>query len=272
LHNPPALQALEEARKNFPQAAHVAVFDTAFFRNLPERAFIYPVPYRWFTDWGIRRFGFHGINHEYCTRRATEMTSVSRLIICHLGSGCSATAVHNGQPVATTMGFTPMEGLMMGTRAGSIDSGILIYLAKQRGLTIAQLEHALNQDSGLLGISGCSSDYREMEKAAAEGNPRAKLASLLFEDRVVSTIGSLAALLGGVDALIFTAGTGEHRARLRAAVCDRLRWMGVELDRDRNASAAPDIDIAAENSAIRVLVIRAREDLMIAQVARKLSV
>ena len=169
------------------------------------------------------------------------------------------------------MGFTPMEGLVMGTRAGSIDSGILIYLAKERGLTITQLEHALNEESGLLGVSGCSSDYREIEKAAAEGNLRAKLASQLFEDRVVSTIGSLAALLGGVEALIFTAGTGEHRAQLRTAVCDRLRWMGVELDRDRNVNAAPDIDIAAQNSAIRILVIRAREDLMIAQAARKLS-
>lgn len=269
LHNPPALKAFEETRATFPHATHVAVFDTAFFSDLPERACIYPVPHEWFTRWGIRRYGFHGISHEYCARRATEMLGASarRLVICHLGSGCSASAILDGKPMATSMGFTPMEGLMMATRAGSIDPGILLHVLRN-GLSIDQLEQALNQSSGLLGISEISSDYRVVEQAALTGNARAKLALDIYRDTVISAIGSYVALLGGIDALVFTAGVGEHRDSLRAAVCERLTWLGLHLDTKRNSNCTPDMDIAAAESRVRVLVIRTREDLLIARAAR----
>lgn len=272
LHNPPSLKALQQAREAFPEAVHVAVFDTAFFSDLPERAVIYPLPYEWSQRWGIRRFGFHGINHQYCAMRAVEMVpSASRLIICHLGGGCSASAIRDGKPIATTMGFTPMEGLMMSTRSGSIDPGIMIHLVKKSGLTIEQIERSLNYESGLLGVSGVSADYRQIEDAAAKGNARAKLALDLFEDRVLSAIGSLSALLGGVDAIAFTGGIGENRAPLRSAVCRRLSWLGVQIDSERNEHGPPDLDIAAKESAVRVLAIRAREDLLIARAARAIS-
>lgn len=266
LHNPPALKAFEAAKALFGRALHVAVFDTAFFSDLPERAFIYPVPYEWFTQWGIRRYGFHGISHEYCARHPLARDA-SRLIILHLGSGCSASAILDGKPIATTMGLTPLEGLMMATRSGSIDPGILLHLMKNRGLSVEQLEQALNKSSGLLGVSGISSDYRDLEKAAAAGNARAKLAFDLYADSIVSAIGSYTALLGGLDTLIFTAGVGEHRHSLRASVCDRLSWLGIHLDPQRNATCIPDMDIARPESRVRVLVIHAREDLMIAQAA-----
>ncbi len=239
LHNPASLRSLDAAWRRFPSAPHVAVFDTAFFSALPKRAYVYPAPYDWYSQWGIRRFGFHGINHEYCAARAGQLAKPRHLIVCHLGSGCSATAIRNGRPIATTMGFTPVEGLMMATRSGSIDPGIVFHLARERRMTFDQIEQALNHESGLLGISGVSADYREVEKAANAGNSRAILAREIFEDRVVSVIGGLAALLGGVDALVFTGGTGEHRADLRSRVCDRLRWMSLELDQLRNQKCTP---------------------------------
>ena len=269
LHNPPALRAMRQALQILPNAVHVAVFDTAFFQHLPARAFVYPVPYEWFSQWKIRRYGFHGVSHEYCARRAAEMlgTATQRLIICHLGGGCSASAILNGKAIATTMGFTPLEGLMMATRSGSIDPGILPYLLKQQHLSVDQIDEALNRSSGLLGVSGVSSDYREVETAAAHGNPRARLALDIYTDRVLETIGSFAALLGGLDALVFTGGVGEHRHTLRAATCRRLEWMNVRLDQERNANCSPDVDVARPDSPVRVLVIHTREDLMLAQAA-----
>lgn len=273
LHNPPALRALEGAKRLFPHAKHVAVFDTTFFSPLPESAFFYPVPYKWYEQWGIRRFGFHGLSHSYCAERARAILgrSAQRLVICHLGSGCSASAVLDGKPVSTTMGFTPMEGLMMATRSGSIDPGILIYLLKERGLTAGELEQVLNFQSGLLGVSGISADYREVEKAAAENNPRAKLALEMYADALLSAIVSLAARLEGMDALLFTGGVGENRVKLRASVCERLSWLGVKLDGARNSDCSADTDITERGSAVRVLVIRTREDLMIAQAARSIG-
>ena len=262
LHNPPALKTYEEARGNFPEARHVAVFDTAFFSDLPERAFVYPVPYAWYEQWGIRRYGFHGINHEYC---AGQAAFARRLVICHLGSGCSASAILDGRPMATSMGFTPLEGLVMATRSGSIDPGIFFHVMRTRGLSVDQLEHALNKESGLLGVSGVSSDYREVEKAAAAGNQRARLALEIYRDAIVSVIGAYAALLGGLNALVFTGGVGENRALFRAAVCEHLGWIGLQLDAAANDNCTPDADIATKASSVRVLVIRAREDLMIAR-------
>ncbi|MBI3319174.1 MAG: acetate/propionate family kinase, partial [Candidatus Omnitrophica bacterium] len=196
LHNPPALEAIEAAQAALPGVPNVTVFDTAFFANLPASAYVYPLPYEWYSEWGVRRFGFHGISHAYCAGRAAELLARDpaklRLIICHLGNGCSASAVRGGIAVATTMGFTPLDGLMMGTRPGSVDPGILVYLQRQRGLTAEQLDRALNHASGLFGVSGVSSDFRQVEAAARQGNERARLALEVYAARVRAAIGSLA--------------------------------------------------------------------------------
>lgn len=267
LHNPAALAGIEAAEAALPGLPQVAVFDTAFFANLSPAAFLYPLPYEWYTDWGIRRFGFHGTSHAYCARRAAEILDRNdlRLITCHLGNGCSASAIRGGKAVITTMGFTPLEGLMMGTRSGSIDPGILFYVMRDKGLAAEQLDPTLNQRSGLLGVSGVSSDYREVEKAADAGNERARLALEMFALRVRQTIGALAATLGGVDALVFTAGIGEHAARLRAAVCNGLECLGIQLDPARNQTAKPDADVATDDSVARILILHTREELMIAR-------
>ena len=219
LHNPPALEAIEAAESALPQTPHVAVFDTSFFAALPPHAYVYPVPYAWFRDWGIRRFGFHGISHAYCAGRAAEQlgraASELRLVICHLGNGCSASAVQAGRAVQTTMGYTPMEGLMMGTRCGSVDPGILLHVQRRYNLNADQLDQALNHESGLLGVSGVSSDYRQVKTAADEGKEEARLALAIFADRLRATIGALTVTMGGIDALVFTAGIGEHAADLR---------------------------------------------------------
>lgn len=274
LHNPPALAAIEAAESAFPDIPQVAVFDTAFFADLSATAHVYPLPYEWYVDWGIRRFGFHGISHAYCAGRAAEILDRPieklRLVTCHLGNGCSATAVQSGKAVATTMGFTPMEGLMMGTRSGSVDPGILFHLMTHRGIRAEQLESALNREAGLLGISGVSSDFREVQSAARGGNHRAKLAIDLFADRIRSSVGSLAVTMGGVDALIFTAGIGENSPELRGTICERLECLGLHLDAQKNQNRKPDADLALTESSGRILAIHTREDYQIACEARRL--
>jgi acetate kinase len=281
LHNPPAVKVIEAAQKHLAQTPQVAVFDTAFYAGLPPSAHVYPLPYEWYAEWGVRRFGFHGISHAYCADRAAQMlkpdrvgerlnrteseTNGRRLVICHLGNGASATAVDAGKARATTMGFTPLEGLMMGTRSGSVDPGILFYLQQEKGLDAAQMDQALNKRSGLLGVSGVSADYRQVEEAAQAGDIRARLALEIYAERVKSTVGSLAAILGGIDALVFTAGIGENAAALRAWVCQGLEFMGLALDTTANQDCQPDADIATADSAARILVIRTREDLLIAR-------
>lgn len=271
LHNPPALAGVEAAEAALPGVAQVAVFDTAFHADLPPAAHVYPLPYEWYTEWGVRRFGFHGISLAYCTGRATELLgrSDARLVICHLGNGCSATAVRGGGAVATTMGFTPLDGLMMGTRPGSLDPGILLYVQRRRGFTAEQLEQALNHGSGLLGVSGVSSDFRQVEHAARQGNDRARLALDIYAGRVRAVVGALAVMLGGVDALVFTAGVGENSAGLRAAACGGLECLGLRLDAQRNADCRADADVAGADSAGRILVIHTREELMIAREVRR---
>ncbi len=272
LHNPPALEAIEAAEDALPGVPQVAVFDTAFYASLSPAHYVYPLPYPWFQDWGVRRFGFHGISHAYCAARAAELLDRARglnLVACHLGNGCSATGTRGGIAVATTMGFTPMDGLMMGTRAGSVDPGILLYVQKHRGLTPAELEQLLNHGAGLKGVSGVSSDYRQVEIAARAGNERARLALEIYAVRVRQAVGSLAVTLGGVDALVFTAGVGEHSAALRAAACDGLECLGLRLDPRKNLACEPDTDIAADDAAGRILVIHTREELMIAREVRR---
>lgn len=273
LHNPPAIKTMDAIEATFPGVPQVAVFDTAFFSDLPAHQVVYPLPYEWHVKWGVRRFGFHGISHAYCSQRAAELLrrdlSELRLVICHLGNGCSLSAIGLGQPVATTMGFTPLDGLMMGTRSGSIDPGILLHVQREHGLSLEQLDQALNYESGLLGVSGVSSDVRAVETAARQGHERAKLALTIYADRVRSSIGASAATLGGVDALIFTAGVGENSVSLRAAVLEGLQCLGLNLDSARNEIAVPDCDLALADSPGRILLIRTQEQLMIAREARE---
>jgi acetate kinase len=273
LHNPPALEVIEAAQRALADVRQIAVFDTAFFANLPPRAHVYPLPYAWYTDRGLRRYGFHGISHAYCAARAAELLQNPdlRLVICHLGNGCSATAVRGREPIATTMGFTPLEGLMMGTRAGSIDPGILLYLQRSGQMSAEELDSSLNHASGLKGVSGISGDFREVEKAAVQGNARARLAITLYADRVRSAIGALAVTLGGVDALVFTAGVGENAQALRAEVCQGLQCLGLQLDTERNRSSRGDADIAQEKSPARILIVHTREEFSIAQEMKRLG-
>jgi acetate kinase len=265
LHNPPSLATLAAAEAELPEVPHVAVFDTAFHATLPPEAHTYPVPGRWTRDWGVRRFGFHGLSHAYCSRQAAQMLGRSlndlRLVICHLGGGCSDSAVHGGRCVATTMGFTPLDGLMMATRSGSIDPSIVLYVQQHHGLTPAQVETALNHESGLLGVSGISGDMRRVLAAAGAGDPRARLALGIYTRRVRQAIGALTVTMGGVDALVFTAGVGEHAAEVRESVCAGLECLGLELDPEANAACRPDADVACCNSRGRILVIATREDV-----------
>ena len=273
LHNHAELQAITAAMHLFPDVPHVAAFDSTFFADLPERVTVYPLPFAWHEEWGVRRFGFHGLNHEYAATRAAEMlgreVSGLRAVVLHLGNGCSASAVSGGKPVATSMGFTPLEGLMMGTRSGSVDPGILVYVQRRHGLDVEALDRALNFESGLLGVSGVSADVREVEAAAAGGHARARLALEIYAERTRTVVGCLAVAMGGVDVLVFTAGVGEHSAGVRASICEGLQCLGLRLDEGLNSTAEADADVTAAYSTGKILVIRAREALMIARATRE---
>jgi acetate kinase len=263
LHNPPSLETLAAAEKLLPHLPHVAVFDTAFHATLPPEAYTYPVPQKWTREWGIRKYGFHGLSHAYCAKRAAEMLgqAAPRLVICHLGHGCSASAVRGGKCVDTTMGFTPLDGLMMATRSGAVDPSIVLHLQEHRGLTAAQVETALNRESGLLGVSGSTADMRQILAAAKNGDDQARLALGIYAHRVRQAIGAFAVTLGGVDGLVFTAGVGEHSAEVRALICTGLECVGLELDPKANTGCRPDADVAAAGSRGRILVISTREDV-----------
>ena len=246
----------------------IAVFDTGFHSTLTPDAYVYPGPYAWLEQ-GIRRYGFHGINHQYASRRAAEVLGADstslKLIVCHLGNGASLAAVRGGQSVDTTMGFTPLEGLMMGTRCGSIDPGILVYLIRHRGSTAEELDEIMNRKSGLLGVSGISGDMRKIESAIDAGNQRAQVAVDVYVHRLLRELGAMLAVLGGADAIIFTGGVGENSAGLRERVCSNLGFLGLKLDATKNARTGADQDIAASDSRVRVLVIRAQEEWEIAR-------
>ena len=253
----------------------MAVFDTAFFAHLPPRAHVFPLPYAWYSEWGVRRFGFHGISHQYCAARAAEILDRDpaglRIINCHLGGGCSAAAIHGNVAVASTMGFTPLDGLMMATRPGALDPGIFSHVERRHGLTADDLDAALNHGSGLLGVSGVSSDFAEVERAAEQGDGRARLAVDMFADRVRAAVGALAVSMGGVDVLAFTDRVGENSPTLRAMACQGLECLGLRLDPLRNAANRPDSDISSADSPARILVIHTEEELMIAREAQKTS-
>jgi len=274
LHNPAALAGIDAATQRFPDLPQVVAFDTAFHATMPDAAALYPLPWEWTQAWGLRRFGFHGLSVQFAVRRAAEMLGreSSRVVVAHLGSGCSVTAVSDGRSADTSMGFTPLEGLMMGRRSGSVDPGMLMYLLSRRGLDVAMLDAGLNEQAGLLGVSGVSGDMRAVLAAADRGEERARLAVEMFVHRLVEAIGAMAAVLGGLDVLVFTGGIGEHSPTIRAAAASRLRHLGIELDATVNERAEPDRDLSAGASTARALVITAREDLtVLAEVKRVLA-
>lgn len=274
LHNSANLAGIVAIEKKLGAIPQVAVFDTAFHSHLPHVSKVYPLPYEWYEK-GIQRYGFHGISHEYCAHRSAELLNRNlqdlRLIICHLGNGCSLSAVRNGKCIDTTMGFTPLEGLMMGSRSGSVDPGILIYLLREEHYTVEQLDHLLNYESGLQGLSGKSGDMRQILAAIAQQDSRAKLAFEVYIYRLRAQIGAMLANLGGLDALVFTAGVGENQPLVRSSVCEGLGFLGIQIDSDRNLAQPIDQVISPEESPVKVLVVKTQEDWAIALECFKLS-
>jgi acetate kinase len=262
LHNVPALAAIDQARIELPDVPHVAVFDTAFHATIPEEASTYAVPARWREEFSIRRYGFHGLSVAW----SAERVPARRLVVCHLGGGCSVTAVLEGRSVDTTMGFTPLEGVPMTTRPGSIDPEIVLFLLRHGAETQESLEQALEHESGLLALGGST----HVDELAAADAPEARLAVAVFCYRVATAVGAMATALGGLDALVFTAGIGEGSVAVRERVCERLGFLGVRLDPEANAGAEPDVDVAAAESDVQVWVVHAREDVVAARAARKL--
>ena len=270
LHNPAALAGIDAAQQRFgPDVPQVAAFDTAFHASLPEPAAIYPLAWQWIQQWGVRRFGFHGLSVQHAVSRATELlqSPPEKLVVCHLGAGCSATAVLDGRSVDTSMGFTPLEGLMMVRRSGSVDPGLMLYLLGR--MSADELDRGLNEQAGLAGVSGVSADLRAVQAAADTGDRRSRLAIEMFVHRVVATVGGLVAVLNGLDALVFTGGIGENSAAIRAEVASHLSFLGLRLDASANADTTSDAVVSAPDSRIQVLVITAREDLAVVREVRR---
>lgn len=270
LHNPANLigiEACEKAMQNVPQ---VGVFDTAFHQTMPKEAYMYALPYELYTEHKIRRYGFHGTSHKYVAARVADMLGQKeeelKIITCHLGNGSSLTAVEHGKSVATSMGFTPLAGVVMGTRSGSIDPAIIKFIADTKGLDLAGVDALLNKESGVYGISGVSSDFRDLDAEAEKGNERAKLALDMFVYSVRKYIGSYAVQMGGVDVLVFTAGVGENDAKMRAAITKNLEFMGISIDGEKNKAAhGSEAIISTPDSKVKVLVVPTNEELMIAR-------
>ena len=270
LHNPHNLKGYEAARELLPAAVHVAVFDTAFHQTLPPRAYLYGLPYVCYTRDKIRRYGFHGISHRYVSRHFAQLHAAKpeafKLITCHLGNGCSVCAIDRGKSVDTSMGFTPLEGLVMGTRSGDLDPGAVFHLAKRDTMDMQRVDAMLNERSGLLGISGVSNDMRDLLGAREQGNPLARLAIEVFCYRVAKYIGAYFVVLGGADAIIFTGGIGENAAAIRAQICASLGALGVRLDSQKNEQPASVArEISSEAAATRLWVIPTNEELLIAR-------
>lgn len=275
LHNPANIMGIEAMKELLPKAPMVAVFDTAFHQTMPPEAYIYPLPYEFYEKHSVRRYGFHGTSHKYVVQRAAAMLEKPledlKLISCHLGNGASITAVQGGKSIATSMGFTPLEGLVMGTRCGDIDPAIVKFVMDKEGLSIEEMDTIMNKKSGVYGISGVSSDFRDIESAAEQGNERAALALKVFDGRVKKYIAAYASLMGGVDAVIFTAGLGENSAGNRSQICSGLDFMGVNVCADLNAVRGKEAFINDPNSNVKVLVIPTNEELMIARDTKILS-
>lgn len=267
LHQPKSLAGLRAVSQRLPDVPAVACFDTAFHTTLPDAAALYAVPERWRRQ-GVRRYGFHGLSHAYGSRRACEITGIprdrSRVLTCHLGAGASLCAVRDGRSVDTTMGFTPLEGLVMATRSGTVDPGLVLWLEQHEQLSAAQMTTVLERESGLLALAG-TADLGAVVEAADRGEQRAGTALDVYLHRLVTGIGSMVAALGGLDLLVFTGGVGEHSEVVRRRAAEGLDWLGVALDPDRNAAAAPDREISATGARVRSVVVEAREDLEMAR-------
>ena len=268
LHNPANLTGIRACQQVMPGVPMVAVFDTAFHQTMPAKAYMYALPYAYYENDKVRRYGFHGTSHKYVASRAAAMLGKKpeelKLISCHLGNGSSITAVDGGKSVDTSMGFTPLAGLPMGTRSGDLDAGILQYVMNKNNMSIDEMLNVLNKKSGVEGLSCVSSDFRDLENAAAEGNEKAALAQEKFAYEVKKFVGAYAAAMGGVDAIIFTAGVGENDKAIRAMVCEGLEYMGVKLDAEANGVRGKETVISAADSKVKVLLIPTNEELMIA--------
>lgn len=268
LHNGVALETLRAQRELLPDVPAIAIFDTAFHAPLPEEAFVYPLPWEWYAKWGVRRYGFHGLSVEWAVRRSAELLGLPAgavsLVVAHLGSGCSVTAVDGGRSVSTSMGMTPLEGLMMGSRSGSVDPGVLLYALRKRAVSTAELAEALDHEAGLLGVSGVSGDVREVAAAAADGSARARLALDMFARRAAEGIASAATSLTRLDALVFTGGIGAHASEIRADVCSRLGVLGVPRLDTARAGRDEDGVLARSGAGVAVLRVEAREDIAMA--------
>ena len=268
LHNPANLKGVNAISAILPHVPQVGVFDTAFHQTMPDYAYMYAVPSDLYQQYGVRRYGFHGTSHRYVSQRVCEFLGVNpeeqRIITCHIGNGGSITAIKGGKSVDTSMGLTPLEGLMMGTRSGDIDAGAVTYIMEKEGLDAAGMSGLLNKKSGVMGIFGESSDMRDLEAAVAAGNPRARLAENMYFYRIKKYIGAYAAALGGVDILVFTGGVGENQASARWGACEGLEFMGVKLDAEKNKVRGEEAIISTDDSKVKVVVIPTDEELMIA--------
>jgi len=269
LHNPPnvtGIKACTEILKGVPQ---VAVFDTAFHQTMPKKAYIYPLPYEYYEKYKLRKYGFHGTSHKYVSERAAILLNKPydqlKIVTCHLGNGSSVTAVDCGKSVETSMGFTPLDGLAMGTRCGTIDPAAVTFLMNKEKLTTEQMDEIMNKKSGVYGISGVSSDFRDLDDAVEKGNERAELALQIFAYQVKKYIGAYACAMGGLDAVVFTAGIGENNPGVRQRICSNLEFMGIKIDPEKNKSKGVEIDISAEGAKVRTLVIPTNEELAIAK-------
>lgn len=275
LHNPANVTGIEAVEEILPGIPQVGVFDTAFHQTMPAKSYMYALPYRFYKEDGVRRYGFHGTSHRYVSARVCEILGVDiekqRIITCHIGNGGSITAVFHGKSIDTSMGLTPTEGLMMGTRVGDVDPGALTFLMKKHNLTVDQLQTIINKESGVLGVSEISSDMREIEAAVNAGDERAKLALDMYEQRIIKYIGAYVAEMGGVDIIVFTGGVGENQTGLRANVCAPLGFMGVTLDKDVNAKTrGTETVISTPESKVTVVVVPTDEELMIARDTEKI--
>ncbi|MDE6338628.1 MAG: acetate kinase, partial [Muribaculaceae bacterium] len=269
LHNPANVTGIEAVTEIMPAVPQVAVFDTAFHQTMPAKAFMYALPYEDYEKYGIRRYGFHGTSHRYVSRRACEFLGLpydkQRIITCHIGNGASITAISDGKSVDTSMGLTPTEGLMMGTRVGDIDPGALVYLQERRGADAAELQKIINKESGVLGVSGISNDMRDIEAGIEAGNERAKLALDMYEYRILKYIGAYTAVLGGVDIIVFTGGVGENQTGLRESICNQLKFMGVTFNAEANKVRGEEVEVSGADSKVHVVVIPTDEEMMIAE-------
>ena len=275
LHNPPNITGIEAMMHALPGVPNVGVFDTAFHATMPPESFIYAVPYAWYQEHHVRRYGFHGTSHRYVSERAADILGIAKdqfnCITCHMGNGSSFTAIKGGQSYDTSMGMTPLEGMVMGTRCGDIDAGIPKFLADNQHWSFTEIDNALNKDSGLLGVSGISSDLRDIERAANEGNERARLAIAVLCHRTLKYIGAYAIELGRIDALVFTGGIGENGIKFRAMVLERLTALGIKLDATANQVRGKEALFSAADSRIKVMVVPTNEELVIARDTKRIA-